>query len=750
VSAVAALARVEWRRSRRFLVTVAVLAGLAGGLVAGALTVARRTETAERRVQQASHVEDAQVRFLSGTPADQAAASRVAGLPEVREAWIADALIGRTAGKGVNYLLVAAGPARPPDLVTPLIVRGRAARAVDEIEVVEGFADAFRLGPGATVTVRLLTPAQAGSFQTGLGTPGGPTVPLRVTGIYRAAEAPQSLPIIGTPALADRYGSYAGGRGLLVRLQPGTRSRFAADVARVAGPTAIGVTYAADDARPVDATARVLSDGLLAFAVIVALGAAVAIGQALGRHADAAAADQRTEATLGLTTVQRTAGRTLPALVAAATAGVLTVGGALAGAVLAPPGVIGRVEPFPGWAPNAALVAVAAGATLLAVAGLAAWTAARAGRRHAAGRASEPRPLRLTGAWAQAGLRLGASRTRGARIGAIAGVAGVVAVVVFAASLHRLAHTPRRWGWNGQFEVVDARPPVLAELGADRRVHGLTAFQSNSVVVDGQEVEAYAERDIKGRAGWTVLDGRPPIASGEVLLGSSFARRWDLHGGDDVTVALPSGARRFRVVGTGVGPSLNNEGLGDAVVMTSPDLGSASRTAPFYSAVVDAPTGAGAIEQELAGRWELSPRTPPPEVTDLTALGRLPDFLALVLLVVALAAFTHGLLMTGTGRDLAVLRIVGLTRGQAAAAGVTIAVVVTCVGLALGVPIGAVAGRLVWWAVAQSHGVATDASIPVAAIAAVVPLAVAVGAGIGWLATRHLLRPPPSAVLRTE
>ena len=73
-----------------------------------------------------------------------------------------------------------------------------------------------------------------------------------------------------------------------------------------------------------------------------------------------------------------------------------------------------------------------------------------------------------------------------------------------------------------------------------------------------------------------------------------------------------------------------------------------------------------------------------------------------------------------------------------------------CVGLALGIPIGAAAGRLAWWAVAQPHGVATDASIPVAAMAVVVPVAVAVGAGIGWLAARHMLRRPPAAVLRTE
>ena len=106
--------------------------------------------------------------------------------------------------------------------------------------------------------------------------------------------------------------------------------------------------------------------------------------------------------------------------------------------------------------------------------------------------------------------------------------------------------------------------------------------------------------------------------------------------------------------------------------------------------------------------------------------------------------------MTGTARDMAVLRTVGLTGRQARAAGATVAVVVAGIGLVLGIPVGAAVGRFVWWAVAQSHGVATDASIPVAAIGALVVPALAVGAAIGWVATRRAGRAAPAAVLRAE
>jgi len=119
-------------------------------------------------------------------------------------------------------------------------------------------------------------------------------------------------------------------------------------------------------------------------------------------------------------------------------------------------------------------------------------------------------------------------------------------------------------------------------------------------------------------------------------------------------------------------------------------------------------------------------------------------------LAVALAAFAHGLLVTGTARDMAVLRTVGLTGRQARAAGATVAVVVAGVGLVVGIPLGAAVGRFVWWAVAQSHGVATDASIPVAAIAGLVGPALAVGAAIGWMAARRTGRAASAAVLRAD
>ncbi len=759
MSAVAAVARGEWRRSYRALLALGAAVGLAAACASGALSLARRTDTAEQRLQRAAHVEDAQVRLLSGTAADQVAAARIARLPEVRSAWVAGAFIGRTAGPGVGYVAVAAGPPRPPGLITPVMATGRPARAADEIEVVDGFARAFGLHPGSVLALALLTPSQAGRFQTGVGTPQGPTVRLRVTGVFRAAEAPQSLAVLGTPAFAARYGADAGARVVFARLRPGGRAGFSAALGAVPGASTVGVTFPADDARPVDATSRVLAGGLLAVAVVLAVGALVAAGQAFARRAGASVHEQRVESALGLTSAQRTLGRTVPALAAAVLAAGVGAGGATAAAVLSPPGAVRPVEPHPGWLPNVALIAATAAVTLLAVAGVAAWAADAAGRP-AARAQPRPRPARLPRrAWVLGGRRLGpgngssAGRGWAPRAGATLGVAGVISVLVFASSLHRLVATPARWGWNGQFEVVDSRPPVVAQLAADRGVRGVAALESSVVQLDGQEELAYAERDVKGRAGWTVIDGRLPRARGEALVGTALARHLGVGRRGTVSVAEGRGhVVQLRVVGTGVGPVLNNEALGDAVVLSPADLVLAARAAPSSETIVDAPARAQALQQALAPTWELSPRSRPREVSDLAALGRLPEVLALALAATACAAMGHDLWAAARsgGRELLVLRTLGLTGTEVTAAFLVGALVSTALGLALAVPGGVVLGRIVWWAVARSHGVATDVSLPVLLTLGVVCAAAVVCALLGWSGARRVLYRTPLSALRGD
>ena len=68
---------------------------------------------------------------------------------------------------------------------------------------------------------------------------------------------------------------------------------------------------------------------------------------------------------------------------------------------------------------------------------------------------------------------------------AVFGIAGVVAVGTFAASLDRLVHTPARYGWVADFATVDAKPHDTAAIAADPRVTAVTVGDGGSVRIDG-------------------------------------------------------------------------------------------------------------------------------------------------------------------------------------------------------------------------------------------------------------------------
>jgi hypothetical protein len=70
--------------------------------------------------------------------------------------------------------------------------------------------------------------------------------------------------------------------------------------------------------------------------------------------------------------------------------------------------------------------------------------------------------------------------------------------------------------------------------------------------------------------------------------------------------------------------------------------------------------------------------------------------------------------------------------------------------LAVGLPLGVLAGRWAWVLFARSAGVASAADVPVALVLATIPvtlvLAIVIAAGPGWTAAR--IR--PAAILRSE
>ena len=150
----------------------------------------------------------------------------------------------------------------------------------------------------------------------------------------------------------------------------------------------------------------------------------------------------------------------------------------------------------------------------------------RACRRRAASRSARRPP---SAAGVRMALEPGRGRSsvpvRSTIISAILGVAVIAGVLGFSASLARLLHEPRLYGWNWDIQIGDLfapdlrpRPMRLAALPRDRGGCGRRrscACRSGACSFDTLAIEP-----VKGTTSPTVVEGRAPTAPSEIMLGT--------------------------------------------------------------------------------------------------------------------------------------------------------------------------------------------------------------------------------------
>src|SRR5205085_3694815 len=113
---------------------------------------------------------------------------------------------------------------------------------------------------------------------------------------------------------------------------------------------------------------------------------------------------------------------------------------------------------------------------------------------------------------------------RPAVVGAVVGIAGVVAALTFGASLDRLVATPARYG--AAFDLTPDLPARDVERAAALpEVAGAGVVHVSSTRVGGRQADAYSITVMKGHPGFTVLSGRIPSSPGEAALGPDQFRR---------------------------------------------------------------------------------------------------------------------------------------------------------------------------------------------------------------------------------
>ena len=143
---------------------------------------------------------------------------------------------------------------------------------------------------------------------------------------------------------------------------------------------------------------------------------------------------------------------------------------------------------------------------------------------------------------------------------------------------------------------------------------------------------------------------------------------------------------------------------------------------------------------------------PPAEIDRLTAVEDLPRYMAIFLAGLAAAAISFATATTvrQRRRDLAVLRVLGMTGRHVRSVVVVLVLALTGFGALLGGALGIIVGRQVWRAVMGSVSLPFSPSLPVAAIVLVPLASVLLAQAVASTSRRAAGRTPAAVVLRTE
>ena len=778
--------RAELRARWRAWLVTGLTAGLVGGLVLAAFAGARRADSALDRLLAVTSPEDVSISkgFVLGNY--DLDFDRIERLPQVvavgRDRPLA-ALIRTRSGRqmygGHDRSVI---PLASPDgsRLTPVgrvkLLAGRFPdpRRTDEIQADRKALAILGLEVGETVRVRFIWRRLLGTEKVDFSADPeraevGPLAELRIVGVHaRTGSDDWSGQLRIPPGVYRAHGGRALGsflESLNVRLRRGAADvpAFRAAVDRIAGPGDFMFTPAGADRAKLQRSIQLQTRTLRFVAGFGALAALILLAQALARQAADASRDYPTLRAFGMTRGQLFAIGLARAAVVAAAAAALAAAVAIALSPLTPIGHARDLEPQPGIAVDALVVAAGATAVFAAVLAAGALAAARTARGVGASRARTA-PLARTALPPAmlAGIRLAGGALRPTLAGAIVAVAVAAVALTFAASLERLLTTPRLYGQNWDYEAP-FDPSDIPALRAGKGIPGLPPGQwlsaaavgtSSRLEVGGTLIGVDAYDDIQGRVPPTVVEGRAPTAADEILLARKTLDALDLAIGEPVEVRRGGRAASMRVVGVGVLPEGEWMKFGEGAALTFegfkrvvPDailFRVHLRVAPGEQRAV----GLGRLERQYDWPGPSRPST----IGDFGGIESLPALVAALLAATAAGALAHALVTSvrRRRRDLAILKTLGFVRGQVLAAVAWQATAIALIALLVGLPLGVAAGRFAWNVFAEELGVLPEAVVPGWPILLLVPATLLVANLVAAIPGRMAARTRPALALRAE
>jgi ABC-type antimicrobial peptide transport system permease subunit len=562
------------------------------------------------------------------------------------------------------------------------------------------------------------------------------------------------------------------------------------------------ILNAADQVSATQRAIRPQAVALALFAALAALIALVVLTQLLSRQLTLDAAQYPVLRALGATRpVLLAVSLARLALVTGAGAA-LAVAVAVAGSPLMPVGPARLADPSPGISVDPLVLGAGFAAVVLlplAILAPAAWRAATRAAGPTGSSAISDRPSVLGAVlsrWGSVtgglGVRMAFEPGRGstavpvrsALAATMVTVGAVAGALVFGASLVTLVSTPHQYGqnWDAELDLgFGVAPANLAGqmLRRDPAVTGYASGDYGLVSVKGTLVGAIGldspAAATRGDGYVTILAGRAPAGPGEIALGAKTMAAAHLRIGQEIPVVInhaavtgPPVTRTMRVVGEVILPafsrgSFNPTDLGTGALLTASVLSEPEQRSPCssgtcynYFLVRYRPgtdeASAAATLTALATRAGCPPGAclvtsdqRPGDIRDYASVQDTPLVLVALLVVIAVATLAH-VLLTGVRRrrrDLAVLKTLGLSRGQLLRLVAWQAGAFGCMALLVGLPLGVLAGRLAWAAFAGAAGIAPSPDIPVMLILLTIPamllISVLIAIWPGWRAAR--LRP---------
>jgi ABC-type antimicrobial peptide transport system permease subunit len=732
-------ARRDVRRRWRSLVLLGVLIGLTAGFALSAWAGARRTDTALQRLRMQTNAADA-VAFPSQVNKTHPNWAPLAARPEVATVAVWDLLFGDANGEPGAVIFGSRDGTYLGKVDKPVVVQGRMfnPRSTDEVVVDENVG---KQAPpvGGTFTYHFYAPNQPEES----GPPHGPTLTMHVVGVVR--EVPEFLfvtegQVLVSPGFMAKYGSRISAdenADIVLRHGDADIGRLRHDVNALVAPGTPVLDVLATSRR-VDTTLSVETTTLLLLAAAILLGGGILVAQVLGRSAATIADDALVLRALGLSRTQIGLATGLSHLIPALVAGPVAFGVALLASSHFPVGLGRRIDPDVGYhvdwtviGPGIAVVIVAVLAASVLI-GRGSGTQLR--YRHPF---RTPEALRR---WAPAAVGLGTAMAfepgRGRRripvvpalLAATVAVTGVVASLTIDRGISNALRHPELAGVTFDAAVTPALKattgrnisPALARRLTKREGVSAAAVVDRDVInVGNVGAPVFTARPIAGAAstsiGFTVTGGRAPRGRGEAAIGPATAK--DLHVGIGDTVSVGASHARVRIVGTALFPgdvhSEFDEGLWlapvqfDAVIPPIGPHGSLSDERvvalrftpgePPQKAAAHLASAVGPLAQDISGV------PPPDELTNLRNVHTLPEVLAAFLGLIAVAALGSVLLSCARrrGHEFAVLRALGMTRGNVRTILNSQGTAIGLFGLVVGIPLGLAVGRLGWRAIAE-------------------------------------------------